>query len=234
VTYYLADHLGSVAQITTSAGAVSLTREYDPWGNLLQGAGSSGFAFTGREWDSEIALHYYRARYYDANRGRFLAEDPAGFGAGTNRYVYVLSRPVVAKDPSGLKLWVCARPVDQPWIAVGYARHEYLWSDREGRSCGYGSRYGAANDKAPGANPWCTPVPNSDSAKAEKCGMDCCRDDGCQNHTPLVKNTPSPWQSWLPSGWGYRNCWDTVTCALSRAQLPYTTPPVGPVSWPFD
>ncbi len=51
VSYYLADHLGSVAQTTSNAGAVTLTREYDPWGNLLQGSATGGYAFTGREWE---------------------------------------------------------------------------------------------------------------------------------------------------------------------------------------
>lgn len=38
VTYYLADHLGSVVQETNASGAVSLERDYGPWGDLLSGA----------------------------------------------------------------------------------------------------------------------------------------------------------------------------------------------------
>jgi YD repeat-containing protein len=48
VLFYLADYLGSIGQTTSGGGFVTLTREYDPWGNLDQGA-VSGFAFTGRE-----------------------------------------------------------------------------------------------------------------------------------------------------------------------------------------
>jgi YD repeat-containing protein len=70
VSYYLADHLGSIVQTTNSLGAVTLTREYDPWGNALQGSATAGYAFTGREWDSETGLYYYRARYYDPNTRR--------------------------------------------------------------------------------------------------------------------------------------------------------------------
>jgi RHS repeat-associated protein len=49
----------------------------------LQGGSSSGFAFTGREWDPEAGLYYYRARYYDPKIGRFLSEDRSGFQAAT-------------------------------------------------------------------------------------------------------------------------------------------------------
>lgn len=52
--YYLADHLGSIVQRTDAAAAVTLTRQYDPYGRLHAGEQSSGYAFTGREWDAEI------------------------------------------------------------------------------------------------------------------------------------------------------------------------------------
>jgi YD repeat-containing protein len=64
-TYNVADHLGSIARATDSLGAPTLTRQYDPWGDPIQGSTTSGYAFTGREWDSETSLYYYRARYYD-------------------------------------------------------------------------------------------------------------------------------------------------------------------------
>jgi RHS repeat-associated protein len=102
VSYYLADHLGSIAQMTSSAGAVTLTREYDPWGNLLQGGATVGSAFTGREWDSEVGLYYYRARYYDPGLARFISKDPIGLAGGGNFYRYVRNAPTVRTDPSGL------------------------------------------------------------------------------------------------------------------------------------
>jgi RHS repeat-associated protein len=101
VTYYLADHLGSIVQQTNASAAVTLVRQYDPYGVPLQGAATSGYAFTGREWEGEIALYYYRARYYDPQRGSFLSRDPSGFG-GSTTYGYVDNRPVSAVDPLGL------------------------------------------------------------------------------------------------------------------------------------
>jgi len=112
VVWALADHEGSVRDLLTFDGtAVDLVGhiQYDSFGNILDGAASAtafGAAYTGREWDADIGLYYYRARYYDPSTGRFASEDPLGFAAGdTNLYRYVGNLPVNSTDPSGL----CAR-----------------------------------------------------------------------------------------------------------------------------
>jgi RHS repeat-associated protein len=101
VSYFASDHLGSVTDVTTGAG-FPLSRKYDPWGNLLSGSSTSGYAFTGRERDAETGLYYYRARYYDPKIGRFISEDPIGFVAGVNFYTYVENNPTTLTDPLGL------------------------------------------------------------------------------------------------------------------------------------
>ena len=102
VTYYLADHLGSVVQETNASGAVTLEREYGPWGDLLSGASASGYAFQGREWDSEIALYYFRARYYNAAAGAWASDDPIAFVGGPNFTQFVNNNPLRFVDPFGL------------------------------------------------------------------------------------------------------------------------------------
>jgi RHS repeat-associated protein len=100
--YYHADELGSVVKTTDAAGAVTLTRQYDAWGNLEVGGSELGYAFTGREWDPETGLYFYRARYYDSLLGRFIAEDPIRWIAGPNLYTYVENSPARSTDPEGL------------------------------------------------------------------------------------------------------------------------------------
>lgn len=46
-------------------------------------------------------ISYYRARYYDPQSGRFVNEDPIGFDAGINFYVYVKNGPLNLVDPTG-------------------------------------------------------------------------------------------------------------------------------------
>jgi len=103
VTYYLADHLGSIVQETEVDGDVALEREYDPWGAPIQGGSTSGYSFTGREWDAETQLHYYRARYYSPEHGRFMSDDPSGLSAGINFLEYVGNSPAGRIDPFGLQ-----------------------------------------------------------------------------------------------------------------------------------
>lgn len=101
LTYFHADWLGSVIKITNQAGTVLNHHLYDAWGNRESGSSSAGYAFTGREWEPETGLYYYRARYYDPKAGRFVSEDPAGLEDGPNRYTYVRNKPADRIDPTG-------------------------------------------------------------------------------------------------------------------------------------
>jgi len=65
-------------------------------------ASLDGYTFTGREWDKETGLYYYRARYYDPMEGRFISKDPIGFSGGINLYSYTAENPINYTDPFGL------------------------------------------------------------------------------------------------------------------------------------
>ena len=106
VAWYLQDRLGTVRDIANNSGAIVDHLGYDAFGAVTietdPGYGDR-FKFTGRELDPVTGLQFNRARWYDAAAGRFLSEDPIGFGGGdANLYRYVGNRPAIATDPTGL------------------------------------------------------------------------------------------------------------------------------------
>jgi RHS repeat-associated protein len=103
--YYHADGLGSIAELTNQFGAVAQRYTYSSFGKLESHSEPSvaqPYTFTSRELDAESGLHYFRNRYYNSTTGRFVGEDPKGFGAGVNFYGYVDGNPVTRVDPYGL------------------------------------------------------------------------------------------------------------------------------------
>ena len=105
VAWYLTDHLGSVRDIVDNTGTVINHVEYDSFGNILFETNASAgdrYKYTGREWQQELGLYYYRARFYDPANGRFVSQDPIGFeGGDTNLQRYVANNPLSFTDPSG-------------------------------------------------------------------------------------------------------------------------------------
>ena len=100
-----ADRQGSVlAVVDPITGTVAAEYDYDAFGQITQtGTLSQPFGFTGREFDAESGLYYYRARYYDPALGQFIQSDPIGFAAGDlNIYAYVGNDPFNWTDPTGL------------------------------------------------------------------------------------------------------------------------------------
>src|SRR5260370_17403111 len=77
-SYYQSDGLGSISSLSNSAAILANTYTYDSFGNLISSSGSitNPFQYTGREYDPETNLRYYRTRYLDSNTGRFITTDP--------------------------------------------------------------------------------------------------------------------------------------------------------------
>jgi len=89
--------------LTNSSGNTVQVYEYDVYGRVgaTDASHPNRFMFTGREFDKETGLYYYRARYYNPQIGRFLQTDPIGYGAGMNLYRYCRNNPLGLRDPYG-------------------------------------------------------------------------------------------------------------------------------------
>jgi RHS repeat-associated protein len=113
-TYYHTNHQGSVMAMTDGSGNLTQRIGYDEYGNGSPTTGEQ-FGYTGRRYDPETGLYYYRARYYAPAIGRFLQVDPVGYKDNLNLYTYVGNDPLDKTDPTGEDFVVPS------WTTVGYA-----------------------------------------------------------------------------------------------------------------
>lgn len=117
--YYHQNALWSVEAITNAVGNVVERYSYDAYGLpfITDGSGvhvldnawgtahsaiGNPWMFTGRQWDEETGIYFYRARYFDAVKGRFLGRDPFSYAAPINLYAYAGTNPIRSTDPFGL------------------------------------------------------------------------------------------------------------------------------------
>jgi RHS repeat-associated protein len=112
--YYAHDANFNVVAVFGSTGTVLDRYQYSPYGamtvldpnfavdsdNLTDIANSCGY--TGRQFDGECGLCYYRNRCYHGQAGLFVGRDPIGYRSlDPNLYRYVSSNPMAFVDPSG-------------------------------------------------------------------------------------------------------------------------------------
>ena len=108
LSFYVYDGLGSVRALTDTSSLVTDSYDYDAFGNVLDQTGSNtpnSYLFTGEQFDSDLGLYFLRARYLNAETGRFHTIDRF---EGRNldpislhKYLYANANPVNLVDPSG-------------------------------------------------------------------------------------------------------------------------------------
>jgi RHS repeat-associated protein len=134
VYYYHFDGLGSVAALSDIIGDTVERYSYSAFGepNRVSGVGNP-YMFTGRNYDWETGLYYYRARYYKPSIGRFMQVDPVDYKDSMNLYTYVLNNPINHIDPKGtfiefdpICIWQVAKAVRDTKGKNDKYRHCYV------------------------------------------------------------------------------------------------------------
>jgi len=101
--------------------------------------------FTARPYDTDSALNWHLNRWYDLATGKWLSEDPSGFGSGdSNLYRYVLNSPLMRRDTLGLWGTSVHKDDTEEWaMDVGYPRRAAakIAAEDDGTDSGY---YGPA------------------------------------------------------------------------------------------
>lgn len=134
--FFIKDNVGSTIGILDHKGDLIDKLEYEPFGRLSPSISSKSlvtpFLFTGREYDSETGLYYFRMRYYSPALGRFISKDPlltAGFG-----FNEILKPPIIKKG-DGLSYLLNTRlpirhgGVNDPYVLYKNRPYEYCFNN---------------------------------------------------------------------------------------------------------
>ena len=101
--WYLYNSHGDVTALTDSSGNIVRNYDYNAFGvqkTNIDAVDQNPYRYCGEYYDTESGYTYLRARYYDADTGRFVSEDSAN--DGNNWYVYCGNDPVNMADPTGM------------------------------------------------------------------------------------------------------------------------------------
>jgi RHS repeat-associated protein len=104
--FYHNDYLGSALAVTDELGNKVIERDFVPFGERINTSDQETLyseetedGFSGKDFDEDIDLYYFNARWYDQETGRFTSEDP--MADDPNRYSYGANNPIINIDPTG-------------------------------------------------------------------------------------------------------------------------------------
>jgi RHS repeat-associated protein len=105
--YYASDHLGTPRLVTNSSGTKIDLRKYLPYGDEMNGTGSTTqrLRFDSMERDTESNHYYDHTRDHDFRLARFVSADVLGGSVSRppdwNLYSFVVGNPLKYVDPAG-------------------------------------------------------------------------------------------------------------------------------------
>lgn len=123
--FYHYDEMGNTLFITDDSANVVASYAYTPFGKLIAETGTLDNPY---KWQGQFGImdegagfYYIRARYYDANYGRFISRDPVKsiYPIDVNPYQYAASNPLKYIDVDGLE-----RDVGEWWDRIR-AKNEF-------------------------------------------------------------------------------------------------------------
>ena len=96
LAYFHNDHIGIPREMTDIHGNLLWYGEYTAWGRLKKDKrvyknAHQPFRLQNQYYDEETGLHYNLMRYYEAETGRFINQDPIGLLGGENLYQFALN-----------------------------------------------------------------------------------------------------------------------------------------------
>ena len=109
IAYFHTDQVGIPREMTDIHGNLLWYGEYTAWGRLKKDErvyknAHQPFRLQNQYYDEETGLHYNLMRYYEAETGRFVNQDPIGLFGGDNLYSFG-NQVLDFIDPLGLKIY---------------------------------------------------------------------------------------------------------------------------------
>jgi RHS repeat-associated protein len=124
--YFHINDMGSITAVTDANGNIIERVYYDIYGKptfkdasgnvITKSSIGNNILFQGREYDNELNLYYFRARYYDPIMGRFLSTDPMGYADSMNLYQAFNMNPVNFVDPFGNRIYLTGEAPEKDFI----------------------------------------------------------------------------------------------------------------------
>ncbi len=110
--FYHRNQQYSVIGLTNAAGTLVERYSYTAYGTLgiydpsgtvrTTSTYANRYTYTGREYDADLNLYHFRARWYDPTTGGFISRDPLGYVDGMSLYRGYFGLKSI--DPTGLML----------------------------------------------------------------------------------------------------------------------------------